>query len=195
MASDEDSAAAVIRVIRDGSPIHRSEIACRTGLSPSRVTFLVKRLLEVGIVVETADGGEARGDRLGHPVILLRMKYAIPSLRMAGGGVIVNISSTGGIVGYAGLGTYVASKWGVRGLTETAALELGRDNIRVVSVHHGPIRTPMMQGIGDEATAGQPVPRYGHPEEVTKMVLYLAADATFSTGSEFIVDVARSWAP
>lgn len=83
---------------------------------------------------------------------------------------------------------HTASKWGVRGLTKSAALELGKDGIHVVSVHPGPIRTPMTEGIPDEFTSTQPIPRFGEPEEVTKLVLFLAADATYSTGSEFVVD-------
>jgi 3alpha(or 20beta)-hydroxysteroid dehydrogenase len=119
----------------------------------------------------------------------LGMHAAVPSMRKAGGGVIVNISSTAGMMGYAGIGAYVASKWGVRGLTKAAALELGPAGIRVVSVHPGPIHTPMTAGLPDEMTAAQPIPRFGEPEEVTAMVLFLASsDASYSTGSEFVVD-------
>ena len=118
----------------------------------------------------------------------LGMHYTVPSIRKAGGGVIINISSTAGMMGYAGIAAYSASKWGVRGMTKSTAMELGKYGIRVVSVHPGPIRTPMTDGMGDELTATQPIPRYGEPEEVTKMVLFLAADATYSTGSEFVVD-------
>jgi len=118
----------------------------------------------------------------------LGMHYSIPSLKAAGGGVIINISSTAGMMGYANIGAYTASKWGVRGLTKAAALELGKYGIRVLSVHPGPIRTPMTAGFGDEMTLGQPIDRMGEPEEVTKLVLFLAADATYSTGSEFLVD-------
>lgn len=120
--------------------------------------------------------------------VFLGMRAAIPSLRRAGGGVIINVSSTAGMTGYAQIGAYVASKWGVRGITKTAAMELGRDGIRVVSIHPGPIRTPMTEGMGDELTATQPIPRFGEPEEVTRMVIFLAADATYSTGSEFVID-------
>ena len=120
--------------------------------------------------------------------VYLGMHCAIPSLRRAGGGVIINVSSTAGMMGYANIGAYTASKWGVRGLTKSAALELGTDGIRVLSVHPGPIRTPMTDNIGDEVAAGQPIPRMGEPDEVTKLVLFLAADATYSTGSEWIVD-------
>jgi len=73
-------------------------------------------------------------------------------------------------------------------MTKSAAMELGKDGIRVMSVHPGPIRTPMTADFGEEMTAAQPIPRFGEPEEVTRMVLFLAADATYSTGSEFVVD-------
>lgn len=118
----------------------------------------------------------------------LGMHTVIPSMKRHGGGVIINISSTAGMMGYAQIGAYVASKWGVRGLTKTAAMELGGDGIRVVSVHPGPIHTPMTAQMGDELTQGQPIPRFGEPEEVTRMVLFLASEATYSTGSEFVVD-------
>lgn len=120
--------------------------------------------------------------------VFLGMKHTVPSLRKAGGGTILNTSSTAGMMGYANLVAYVGSKWAVRGMTKTAAMEFGRDGIRVMSVHPGPIATPMTQGMGDELTATQPIPRYGTPEEVAKLFLFLFADATFSTGSEFLVD-------
>ncbi|MEW2404150.1 SDR family oxidoreductase [Streptomyces sp. NPDC046862] len=118
----------------------------------------------------------------------LGMRAVAPSLRRAGGGVIVNISSLAGLTAYAGIGSYVAGKWGLRGLTKVAALELASDRIRVCSVHPGAIRTPLTAGFDDSYTAGQPVPRFGEPEEVARMVLFIVADATFSTGSEFVLD-------
>lgn len=119
----------------------------------------------------------------------LGMHYTVPSIRRAGGGSIVNISSTAGLQGYANLGAYVASKWGLRGLTKAAALELGPHNIRVNSIHPGPIRTPMIAGLdADAIAASQPIARVGEPEEVTTLLLYLLADATYSTGHEFVVD-------
>jgi 3alpha(or 20beta)-hydroxysteroid dehydrogenase len=118
----------------------------------------------------------------------LGMHVVAPSLRAAGGGVVVNISSTAGLTGYPNLGAYSASKWGLRGLTKVAALEFAADGIRVCSVHPGPIRTPMTAGFGDEMTAAQPIARFGDPDEVARMVLFIAAEATYSTGSEFVVD-------
>ncbi|MFK4106312.1 glucose 1-dehydrogenase [Streptomyces sp. NPDC019531] len=118
----------------------------------------------------------------------LGMRTVAPSLRRAGGGAIVNISSIAGITGYAGIGAYVAGKWGLRGLTKAAALELAPDGIRVCSVHPGAVRTAMTADFDDSFTAGQPLPRFGEPEEVARMVLFIAADATFSTGVEFVLD-------
>ncbi|WP_443041443.1 SDR family NAD(P)-dependent oxidoreductase [Streptomyces sp. B21-083] len=118
----------------------------------------------------------------------LGMRTTAPSLRRAGGGAIVNISSLAGLTGYAGIGAYVASKWGLRGLTKAAALELAPDGIRVCSVHPGAVRTAMTADFDDSFTAGQPLPRFGEPEEVARMVLFIAAEATFSTGVEFVLD-------
>ncbi|MBF6234890.1 SDR family NAD(P)-dependent oxidoreductase [Nocardia farcinica] len=118
----------------------------------------------------------------------LGMHHAAPLLRAAGDGVIVNISSTAGLIGYAGIGAYVASKWGLRGLTKTAALELGTAGIRVCSVHPGPIHTPMTAGMDPAVAAAQPLPRFGEPEEVAAMVTFLVTEASFSTGSEFVLD-------
>ncbi|MFF5185269.1 SDR family NAD(P)-dependent oxidoreductase [Streptomyces sp. NPDC000345] len=118
----------------------------------------------------------------------LGMRAVAPSLRRAGGGVIVNISSLAGLTGYAGVGAYVASKWGLRGLTKTAALELAPDGVRVCSVHPGVIRTAMTAGFDESFAAGQPLPRFGDPEEVARMVLFVVTEATFSTGTEFVLD-------
>ena len=120
--------------------------------------------------------------------VFLGMEAAVPALKQAGGGVIVNLSSTAGMQGYSNLAAYVASKWGVRGLTKAAALDLGPDNIRVVSIHPGGIRTPMTAGLDEKAYSRQPIARIGEPEEIAKLALFLIADATYSTGTEFIAD-------
>lgn len=118
----------------------------------------------------------------------LGMHVLAPSLRTDGQAVVINVSSTAGLIGYANLGSYVASKWGLRGLTKTAALEFAADGIRVCSIHPGPIRTPMTAGFDDTMTAAQPIPRFGEPEEVARMALFIAAEATYTTGTEFVVD-------
>ena len=120
--------------------------------------------------------------------VWLGMHTVVPSIKRAGGGSIINVSSTAGMQGYANLGAYVASKWGIRGLTKTAALELGADGIRVNLIHPGPIRTPMIAGLSEDLADAQPIARIGEPAEVTAMLLFLIADATYSTGHEFIID-------
>jgi 3alpha(or 20beta)-hydroxysteroid dehydrogenase len=117
----------------------------------------------------------------------LGIRYCAESMKKAGSGVIVNISSTAGLVGYCDMSAYVASKWGVRGLTKSAALDLGRFNIRVVSIHPGIVETDMASGLAISFKR-QAIPRIGQSEEVAKLMLYLVSDATYSTGSEFVVD-------
>lgn len=100
--------------------------------------------------------------------------------RQAGGGAIVNTSAGAGMIGQFGAGAYVASKWGVRGLTKTAALELARDNIRVNSIHPGNVRTPMVAGseaaaVGAGIVRDLAIPRIAEPEEITQLVLFVAS--------------------
>src|SRR5712671_1205591 len=124
----------------------------------------------------------------------LGIRAVVPSMRAAGGGAIVNISAAAGMTAQFGLTSYVASKWGLRGLTKTVALELARDKIRVNSIHPGGIRTPMTAGpetaaLAAAAVKGLAIPRIAEPEEITRLVLFVASDeASFSTGSEFIAD-------
>ena len=120
----------------------------------------------------------------------LGMKTVHPSMRRAGGGAIVNVSSMAAYIAVAPASAYTASKWGLRGLTKAAALEFGPDNIRVNSLHPGMIMTPMIEGAADEATqaARYPIPRFGRSEEVATTMLHIVCDATYSTGSEFCVD-------
>ena len=135
--------------------------------------------------------------RINQVGVWLGMKSAIPALKEAGGGCIINTSSTAGLEGYPGLGAYVSSKFAVRGMTKVAALELGPYNIRVNSVHPGPIDTPMIRdpqirrrAEDEDLDIGRtsPIPRVGHVDEVAAMMLFIAADATYSTGSEFVID-------
>lgn len=117
----------------------------------------------------------------------LGIKAVIEPMRRAGGGAIVNISSTAGMVGMPGRAGYCASKWGLRGLTRSAAIDLGGHGIRVNSVHPGPIATSMMSRGG--SFEGVPLGRSGEVEEVARMVLFLAGDGgSYVSGAEVTVD-------
>jgi 3alpha(or 20beta)-hydroxysteroid dehydrogenase len=140
-----------------------------------------------GIETETAEGF-ARVIDINLMSVFLGTQAVIEPMKQAGGGVIVNVSSTAGLQGYAGLSAYVASKWGVRGLTKAVALDLAPHHIRVLSIHPGPIRTPMTADMPDEVVQNQPIARFGEPQEVANMIRFMLAEASFSTGSEFLVD-------
>ena len=122
----------------------------------------------------------------------LGMKAVLPALKAAGGGAIVNISSVAGIQAIGGASAYTASKFAVRGMSKSAALEFGRYNIRVNSVHPGGIDTPMVQTPDrdlDEAYRQLPIARIGTPAEVARLVAFLASDeASYCTGGEFAID-------
>jgi 3alpha(or 20beta)-hydroxysteroid dehydrogenase len=119
----------------------------------------------------------------------LGIKHAAPSIRRAGGGSIVTTASALGRVGSPQLGAYVASKWAIRGLTQTAALELARDGIRVNCVLPGYVDTNMNDEISEENTRQYAIPRFAEPREVTAVVLFLASsESSFVTGAEYVVD-------
>ena len=129
--------------------------------------------------------------------VLLSMKHEIPAMIRSGGGTIVNTSSVGGHVGFPGASVYVASKFAVIGLTKTAALEFGKQGVRVNSVSPGPIQTEMFDrafGEGQTDTkksiaAQNPLGRVGTPEEIAGAVLWLSSpSAAFTTGQDIVVD-------
>ncbi len=133
--------------------------------------------------------------------VFLGMRSAVAPMKDAGGGSILNISSIDGMIGMDLCTAYVASKWAVRGMTKTAARELGPFGIRVNSIHPGFIHTHI--GAGDEPGSLEavreivdahteklaPLGRTGKPEEIAKLALFLASDeSSYSTGSEFVAD-------
>ena len=132
--------------------------------------------------------------------VFLGTKAAIPEMRKAGGGSIVNISSGAGIAPAQGTsGAYAASKGAVRIFTKSVAVQYARENIRCNSVHPGPIETPMLRsarGAGADLTdtiERVPLGRIGTPEEIAYGVLYLASDeSSFVTGSELVIDGGRT---
>ena len=131
--------------------------------------------------------------------VFLGTKYAIPEMRKAGGGSIVNISSVAGLVGSKQTTAYTASKGAVRLLTKSTAIQYASDGIRANSIHPGTIETPMTEGFLSDAAMREdrvnrtPLGRLGRPEDVAYGALYLASDeASFVTGSELVIDGGRT---
>lgn len=128
--------------------------------------------------------------------VYLGMKAILPSMRRAGGGSIINISSVSGLLGKEHTIAYTASKFAVRGMSKVAAVEFGRFNIRVNSIHPGPIDTQMLYGPDGEPRPvikkimeSLPAGRFGQPDEIAHMVLLLASDEMrYATGAEFVID-------
>ncbi len=127
--------------------------------------------------------------------VFLGTKAAIPEMRRAGGGSIINISSIYGLVGSGGSTSYAASKGAVRLLTKSTAIQYADEGIRANSVHPGPIATPMTEASRADSDRNQwflantPLGRWGEPEDVAYGVLFLASDeSSFMTGSELVID-------
>lgn len=125
----------------------------------------------------------------------LGMQAVTPHMKSQGRGVIINTSSVSGIAPNNATGAYGASKFAVRGLTRSAALELGPHGIRVNSVHPGGVNTPMTNPLGqpkDEVDARYtfvPMQRGSEPDEIANGVLYLASDAaSYCNGTELVID-------
>lgn len=140
----------------------------------------------------------------------LGMKVVGAAMAEAGRGSIVNVSSTGGMIGMSAIPAYVASKWGLRGLSKSAAIELGPSGVRVNSLHPGGVLTPMVGvtelveadppppgtvdpdpvlAANDARSAGQPIARMGRPIEIARLALFLASDeSSYCTGAEFVAD-------
>jgi cyclopentanol dehydrogenase len=172
------------------------------------VELAVRRFGALNVLVNNAGiGGASRVEETSEALwdqvmavnakgVFLGTKAAIPAMRRAGGGSIINISSQLGLVGMDDSSPqYTASKGAVRLLTKTTALQYASDGIRANSVHPGPIVTPMTERRRAEPATYQrmlsriPLGRYGEADDVAYAVLYLASDeSAFVTGSELVVD-------
>jgi NAD(P)-dependent dehydrogenase (short-subunit alcohol dehydrogenase family) len=149
-----------------------------------------------GRIEETSEDDWDRIMAVNVKGVFLGTKHAIPAMRQAGGGSIINISSTAGLVGSPGeTAAYTATKGAVRLFTKATAVQHARDNIRCNSVHPGPIATDMIkemlenQAQWEQRLRRLPMGRVGRPEDIAYGVLYLASDeASFVTGSELVID-------
>ena len=131
--------------------------------------------------------------------LFLGTKAAIPEIRKAGGGSIINMSSVAGLVGDHNSTAYTASKGAVRLFTKSTAIQYAAEGIRSNSVHPGTIETPMTadmladQSYREDRVRRVPLGRLGQPEDVALGALYLASDeSSFVTGSELVIDGGRT---
>jgi 3alpha(or 20beta)-hydroxysteroid dehydrogenase len=125
---------------------------------------------------------------------VLGMQAVVPAMQARGGGSIVNISSLAAQSGFYGHAAYGATKWALRGVSRTAAVELGPLGIRVNSVYPGMVDTAMLPPVGSTGTDAArtshlPLGRVGLPQEVAEAVAFLASDAAaYTTGAELVID-------
>jgi NAD(P)-dependent dehydrogenase (short-subunit alcohol dehydrogenase family) len=133
--------------------------------------------------------------------VWLSMKHCVAPMKKRGGGSMITMGSIASVIGFPGLGPYIASKHAVYGLTKTAAAELGPFRIRVNSIGPGPIDNRMVQSLGEQVSPGDPqafrdqfsqlipLKRYGKNEEVASLALFLASDeSSYCNGSIFMID-------
>ena len=127
--------------------------------------------------------------------VFLGMRAVVPAMRDAGGGSIINISSVAGMLATPNSFGYGASKWAVRGMTKSAARDLGPDNIRVNSIHPGIIETPMIHNLPEydadpqSIIRGIPLGRAGEPEDIARLALFLASDdSSYVSAGEYLID-------
>jgi NAD(P)-dependent dehydrogenase (short-subunit alcohol dehydrogenase family) len=164
-------------------------------LSNAGIEGVVKKIEEYPIeVFDRVFSVNVRGAWLG-------LKYAIPEMKKYGGGSIIITSSYAGVKGTTGMSAYVASKHAAVGLMRAAALECAKSGIRVNTVNPGPIESRMMHSIIDGISRktknqtkhsirkGIPLKRYGMPEEVAQLMLFLASDQSlYCTGGVYMID-------
>jgi NAD(P)-dependent dehydrogenase (short-subunit alcohol dehydrogenase family) len=172
-------------------------VVATTGQEFGRLDILVNNAgigTLADVETETREGFE-RTIAINETGVWLGMKHAVPELRRAGGGSIVNVSSIFGAVGgFGGSVAYHAAKGAVRLMTKNAALRYATESIRVNSIHPGFIDTPMVEmAKGSEMEtailAQTPMARWGRPEEIGAAIAFIASDAaSFMTGSEVYVD-------
>lgn len=206
---EEASAGTVVREIgAAGGKAHAFAVDVADAASVEKmVDFAVARCGGLHLAVNNAGIGGPQAAVADYPLdgwhqvinvnlngVFYGMKYQIAAMLKSGGGAIVNMSSILGSVGFANSSAYVAAKHALLGLTKTAAIEYGREGVRVNAVGPAFIETPLLtKNLSPEMLAGlaglHPVGRIGKPEEVSALTCFLLSDrASFITGSYHLVD-------
>jgi 3alpha(or 20beta)-hydroxysteroid dehydrogenase len=144
-------------------------------------------------IAETTLESFSRHQNVNELGVFLGMRHAARLMRERGGGSIVNVSSLGGLRAGGNDIAYVSSKWAVRGMTKSAAKELGPFGIRVNSIHPGLVLTPMVGAVEphviEQRKARIPLGRVGTCEDMSNLVLFLLSDAaSYITGAEIVID-------
>lgn len=150
----------------------------------------------LSLIEDMTEEAYMRVIRINQVSVFLGMKSVVASMRRAGGGSIINLSSIAGLKGTPTAVAYAASKFAVRGMTKVAAIEFGPSAIRVNSIHPGSFDTDMVRGSDGEikdvihdVMRGLPAGRLGDPDEIAQMALLLASDEMrIATGAEFVLD-------
>jgi 3alpha(or 20beta)-hydroxysteroid dehydrogenase len=174
------------------------QAAARAVAEYGRLNVLVNNagVLHFSQLEQTSLADYERVIRVNQIGCFLGMRTVVEPMRAAGGGSIVNLSSVEGLAAVPLLIAYTASKFAIRGMTKVAALELGKDGIRVNSVHPGMIDTSMVSdALGgyempvDWVAKKVPLGRVGTADDIAQLVLFLASDeSSYSTGAEFVAD-------
>lgn len=147
-------------------------------------------ILEWKTLVDTSLDTWERIVAVNQTGVFLGMQAVAPHMIKQKSGSIINLSSIAGLRGASPCFAYGVTKWAVRGMTKSAAQELGPHGIRVNSIHPGIIDTPMMAGVPlDQLTGQVPLGRYASAEEVAKLALWLASDeSAYANGAEWVLD-------
>jgi NAD(P)-dependent dehydrogenase (short-subunit alcohol dehydrogenase family)/cation diffusion facilitator CzcD-associated flavoprotein CzcO len=156
-----------------------------------RLDILVNNagVVRVAPVVDETDDGWHNTMTVNATGVFYGMRAAIPALRRAGGGSIINVASIYGPVGASGYVAYTASKGAVIAMTKVAALEHAHNRIRVNAICPGPVRSPMSEQEGDASVDVTPLRRLAEPDEISSAVAFLASDdAVYMTGAELAID-------
>ncbi|AQA19544.1 3-alpha-hydroxysteroid dehydrogenase [Halioglobus japonicus] len=196
LADELGDAAVFLRMDVTSEADWAAAVAAAEQLGTLNVLVNNAAILHIASITDTTPEDYMRVVSVNQLSAFLGIRAVIPSMKAAGVGSIINVSSIDGLHSQAGLSAYSSTKWALRGLTKSAAIELGQYNIRVNTVHPGGIFTQMGgKGAIEEEDINRtiynkmPIPRVGQPEEVAAVTLFLATnEASYSTGSEFVAD-------